>query len=74
MENWGLMTFRREFIVYDENFVTAFTKEQIMNIIAHELAHLVRNKGCWWLQGMTLCRMVFQNFAILDGKLLEPIK
>ena len=45
MENWGLITFRREFIVYDENYVTAFTKERIMNIIGHELAHLVRYEG-----------------------------
>ena len=47
MENWGLMTFRREYLVYDENFVDAFTKEHMMSIITHELAHLVRYEGCY---------------------------
>jgi puromycin-sensitive aminopeptidase len=41
MENWGLLTFRREFLVYHEDFITAFTKQKMMNVIAHELAHLV---------------------------------
>jgi aminopeptidase N len=42
MENWALITFRREFLVYHEDFVTAFTKEEMMKVIAHELAHSVR--------------------------------
>ena len=42
MENWGLLTFRREFLIYHENFITAFTKQKMMNVIAHELAHMVR--------------------------------
>jgi aminopeptidase N len=41
MENWGLLTFRRELLIYQENFVTAFTKRKMMNVIAHELAHMV---------------------------------
>ena len=41
MENWGLLTFRREFLVYDESLVTAFTKQQMMNVISHELVHSV---------------------------------
>ena len=51
MENWGLLTFRREFLIYHENFITAFTKQKMIDVIAHELAHmwfgnLVTMK--WW--------------------------
>ncbi|XP_028399317.1 endoplasmic reticulum aminopeptidase 1-like [Dendronephthya gigantea] len=51
MENWGLITFRREFLVYHDNFISVFTKEKMMNVISHELAHmwfgnLVTMK--WW--------------------------
>lgn len=41
MENWGLITFRREYLVYHENFISVFTKAKMMKVISHDLAHMV---------------------------------
>lgn len=51
MENWGLITYRETAILYDENAASAYSKYNIANTIAHELAHqwfgnLVTMK--WW--------------------------
>ncbi|XP_068680760.1 endoplasmic reticulum aminopeptidase 2-like isoform X3 [Montipora foliosa] len=39
MENWGLVTFRRVHLVYDETYSSSETKLSIIRVIAHELAH-----------------------------------
>ncbi|XP_046858482.1 leucyl-cystinyl aminopeptidase-like isoform X2 [Xenia sp. Carnegie-2017] len=51
MENWGLITIRREFVVDEENLMTTFSKEMTAGEIARALAHtwfgnLVTMK--WW--------------------------
>jgi aminopeptidase N len=51
MENAGLVTFREELLLYDENSASAKTKRDVAMTIAHELAHqwfgnLVTMK--WW--------------------------
>ncbi|XP_045455557.1 aminopeptidase N-like [Melitaea cinxia] len=51
MENWGLITYRENALLYDKDESSFFNKERIAEVIAHELAHqwfgnLVTMK--WW--------------------------
>jgi aminopeptidase N len=39
MENWGLVTFREPFIVYDERTTSLAEKEHIIHLTCHEMAH-----------------------------------
>ncbi|KAI5698987.1 hypothetical protein M8J75_014843 [Diaphorina citri] len=39
MENFGLITFRENSMLYDEQISTNYHKERIATIVAHELAH-----------------------------------
>lgn len=41
MENWGLLTFREETLLYDNNTSSVADRKLITKIIAHELAHQV---------------------------------
>ena len=42
MENWGLITYQEGNLLFEENVSSLLHKEQIVTIIAHELAHQVR--------------------------------
>ncbi|KAF7991209.1 hypothetical protein HCN44_002771 [Aphidius gifuensis] len=51
MENWGLITYREARLLYDENTSSTADKESVVQVIAHEFAHmwfgnLVTMK--WW--------------------------
>lgn len=39
MENWGLITFREKFLIYDGKFVATSQKHDVGEVVAHELAH-----------------------------------
>ena len=39
MENWGIITYRSQIILYSENTSTEADRQQAFNIIAHELVH-----------------------------------
>lgn len=39
MENWGLITFREVYLLYEEGVSSLSGKEDVANVIAHELAH-----------------------------------
>ncbi|MBZ3882684.1 Leucyl-cystinyl aminopeptidase [Sciurus carolinensis] len=39
MENWGLLTFREETLLYDNNTSSVTDRKLVTKIIAHELAH-----------------------------------
>lgn len=39
MENWGLITYKETYMLYDEGNVSLSEKQGIANTIAHELAH-----------------------------------
>lgn len=39
MENWGAVTFRETLLLVDENHSSTSTKEDVAEVIAHELAH-----------------------------------
>uniref|UniRef100_A0A182NCK1 Aminopeptidase n=1 Tax=Anopheles dirus TaxID=7168 RepID=A0A182NCK1_9DIPT len=40
MENWGLITFREQYLIYDEGVTTVRTKQNIADLITHELTHM----------------------------------
>ncbi|EAT42697.1 AAEL005805-PA [Aedes aegypti] len=39
MENWGLITFRAVYLIYDDATTTARTKQNIADLITHEFVH-----------------------------------
>lgn len=39
MENWGLATYREEYLLYNKDTSTVYTKTSIASISAHELCH-----------------------------------
>ncbi|XP_052903209.1 aminopeptidase N-like [Anopheles moucheti] len=40
MENWGLITFREQYLIYEEGVTTVRTKQNIADLITHELTHM----------------------------------
>lgn len=41
MENWGLITYKEEALLYDEKVSSQLDKNMIVVLIAHEMAHQV---------------------------------
>lgn len=41
MENWGLITYQEEALLYDEKVSSQLKKNVIVLLIAHEMAHQV---------------------------------
>lgn len=41
MENWGLVTYRENSLLYDSAYSSISNKERVVTVIAHELAHQV---------------------------------
>lgn len=41
MENWGLVTYPESGLFYDPDVDTRSTKESMLTVIAHEIAHQV---------------------------------
>jgi hypothetical protein len=41
MENWGLITYREKYVLYDSAIFSLKDRQRVTNIIAHELAHMV---------------------------------
>jgi aminopeptidase N len=39
MENWGLITYREEYLLYEEGVSSLMSKEGVASVMAHELAH-----------------------------------
>ena len=39
MENWGLIIFREDLLIFDEKLVSIHEKQELVITIAHELAH-----------------------------------
>jgi len=38
-ENWGLITYRESYLLYDEKHSSITSKQDIRNVIAHEISH-----------------------------------
>lgn len=41
MENWGLVTYRENSLLFDPKVSSSSNKERVVTVIAHELAHQV---------------------------------
>lgn len=41
MENWGLITYREKYLLYDESLYAPSQKVGVALVVAHELAHQV---------------------------------
>jgi aminopeptidase N len=41
MENWGLISFREDRIIFDEKIASTYQKQHL-NTISHELAHFCK--------------------------------
>lgn len=41
MENWGLVTYRENSLLFDAVYSSIGNKERVVTVIAHELAHQV---------------------------------
>lgn len=41
MENWGLVTYRENSLLFDDLYSSIANKERVVTVIAHELAHQV---------------------------------
>jgi aminopeptidase N len=39
MENWGLVSFREDRIMFDEKIASILQKQQLAETMAHEIAH-----------------------------------
>ena len=39
MENWGLVSFREDRIIFDEKIASTTEKQQLAETMAHEIAH-----------------------------------
>ena len=45
MEDWGLVSFRSAYLIFDPTIMTVETMRQITLVIAHELAHQVKKSS-----------------------------
>nr|ASU92545.1 aminopeptidase N [Achaea janata] len=48
MENWGLLTYREAYLLYDENETNSHFKQIIAYILSHEIAHM-------WFGNLVTC-------------------
>lgn len=46
MENWGLVTYRENSLLFDPLSSSSSNKERVVTVIAHELAHQVAAPSC----------------------------
>lgn len=44
MENWGLITYQEESVLYQKDVSSLLHKEEVATVIAHGLAHHVRQE------------------------------
>ncbi len=44
MENWGLVTYRESALLYDPAKTAQVSEEYLVQVIAHEISHQVREK------------------------------
>jgi aminopeptidase N len=43
MENWGLVTYREKYLIYQPGVTSEKDRQYLTLVIAHELAHQVRD-------------------------------
>ena len=60
MENWGLVTYRLDTMLYDPVVSATNNKERIAGIVSHELAHQVSLSKMFYL---LLCFVITETFT-----------
>ena len=63
MENWGLLTYRENSLLFDNAYSSIGNKERVVTVIAHEVAHQV--------PAVPLARPAGQ-LGLADGVLCPP--
>ncbi|KAG6458925.1 hypothetical protein O3G_MSEX011121 [Manduca sexta] len=48
MENWGLLTYREAYLMYDANHTSSYFKQKIATILSHEISHM-------WFGNLVTC-------------------
>ncbi|XP_052753553.1 membrane alanyl aminopeptidase-like [Galleria mellonella] len=48
MENWGLLTYRESYLLYDKDHTSSFHKQSIAYMLSHEIAHM-------WFGNLVTC-------------------
>lgn len=66
MENWGLVTYRENSLLFDPLFSSIGNQERVVTVIAHELAHQV-------LRLRLPCWPAWQPLPILSGRGLNSL-
>ena len=56
MENWGLVTYREKYLLYNPKVYTPIQKQSVAVVVAHELAHQVYK--------FLIC-LTFKNFSVV---------
>ena len=64
MENWGLVTYRLDTMLYDPVVSATNNKERIAGIVSHELAHQVSLSKMFYL---LLCFVITETFTTTYG-------
>ena len=49
MENWGLITYRETYLLYDPAKTSQYAEQQIVEVVAHEIAHQ------WFAHSLLFC-------------------
>lgn len=88
MENWGLVTYREEYLLYNEALATTRQRENILTIIAHEYAHqwfgnhvaprwwsyLWLNEGFATLYENYLASLVYPEDRLMDTFVIDTVQ
>ena len=63
MENWGLVSFREDRIMFDEHIASILHKQQLGETMAHEIAHFCKPFPRFPLLSWTSLRTGFGNYV-----------
>jgi Peptidase family M1 domain len=61
MENWGLITYREIYLLFNESEASPANKQRLATVIAHELAHMV---SATTTEGSTGCSCNVDNVRL----------
>ncbi|XP_014663075.1 PREDICTED: aminopeptidase N-like [Priapulus caudatus] len=74
MENWGLVTYREERMLYEEGVSTSADKKSIARVIGHELTHMWFGNlvTCEWWDHLWLNEGFASYFQYVGADFVEP--
>ena len=62
MENWGLVSFREDRIMFDEKIASILQKQQLGETMAHEIAHFCKSNS----SQITSTNFIHQGLATMS--------